>query len=198
MDKEIIINRVAEILKETPTSMEIVKKGGDRDARFHYLATHMVEKAIEKDALVLSENQMGIAIVFKNSENTPHFIKDTVENLKLVFNVTGFKNVSTILKNQKYVKSQRPKDQDYLYCWFWGISKEGRGAQTQVAKEMKDEFLRRAHKYNLPLFAETQTKRNTIVYQKFGFDLVHTWNRSDGKTMYFLKYDPTKHEDKYT
>ena len=63
---------------------------------------------------------------------------------------------------------------------------------------MKDEFLRRAHLYNLPLYAETQTRRNTIVYQKFGFDLFHTWNREDGKTMYFMKYDPTTQEDKFT
>ncbi|WP_121667512.1 hypothetical protein [Mesonia aquimarina] len=192
MNKEVIIDRVAEILKETPTSMEIVKKGGNRDARFHYLATHMVEKAIEKDALVLSENEMGIAILFRNSENQANFWKDTIENIKLVLNVTGFKNVSKILRNQKYVKNQRPKDQDYLYCWFWGIVKDSRGADTQVGKQMKDEFLSRADKYNLPLFAETQTRRNTIVYQKFGFELFHTWNRPDGKTMYFLKYDPKK------
>ncbi|TQD37755.1 hypothetical protein [Haloflavibacter putidus] len=196
MNKEVIIDRVAEILKETPTSMEIVKKGKNRDARFHYLAKYMVDKAIEKDALILSENQMGISIVIRNSRDKANFLKDTWEDLKLVWNVTGFKNIPKILKNQQYVKNQRPKDQDYLYCWFWGISKDNRGAGTQVAKEMKDEFLRLAHKYDIPLFAETQMRRNTIVYQKFGFDLFHTWNRDDGKTMYFLKYDPKKHPEK--
>lgn len=194
MDKEVIIGRVAEILKETPTAMDIVKKGGDRDARFKYLARHMVEKAIEKNALILSENEKGIAIVFRKSENKPHFFKDKIEDLKLVWNVTGFKNISKILKNQNYVKNQRPKDKDYLYCWFWGICKDVRGADLQVGKQMKDEFLRRADKYQLELYAETQTRRNTIVYRKFGFNLFHTWNRPDGKTMYFMKYSPKKVE----
>ncbi|PZW37932.1 hypothetical protein LX95_02724 [Mesonia algae] len=198
MNKEVIINRVAEILKETPASMQIVKKGGDRDARFKYLAQHMVEKAIDNDALILSSNKMGIAIVLRKSKSKTSFFKETFENIKLVLNVTGFKNVLTILKNQKYIKNQRPDNEDYLYCWFWGISKDARGADTQVGKEMKDEFLRRAHLYNLPLYAETQTRRNTIVYQKFGFNLFHTWNREDGKTMYFMKYDPTTQEDKFT
>ena len=178
--------------------MQIVKKGGDRDARFKYLAQHMVEKAIDNDALILSSNKMGIAIVLRKSKSKTSFFKETFENIKLVLNVTGFKNVLTILKNQKYIKNQRPDNEDYLYCWFWGISKDARGADTQVGKEMKDEFLRRAHLYNLPLYAETQTRRNTIVYQKFGFDLFHTWNREDGKTMYFMKYDPTTQEDKFT
>lgn len=192
LDKEVIIGRVAEILKETPTAMDIVKKGGNRDARFKYLARHMVEKGIDKNALILSENEKGIAIVFRRSENEPHFFKDTIENLKLVWNVTGFKNISKILKNQNYVKNQRPKDEDYLYCWFWGICEDVRGADLQVGKQMKDEFLRRADKYQLELYAETQTRRNTIVYRKFGFNLFHEWKRPDGKTMYFMKYSPKK------
>jgi len=190
LDKEVIIDRVAEILKETPASMQIVKKGGDRDKRFRYLAKHMVEKAIKYDALVLSENEMGIAVVFQNSKSKGSLLEEMIQDLKLVFNVTGFKNVRQILRNQKYIKEQRPKNEDYLYCWFWGISKEARGADTQVGKQMKDEFLKRAKDLNLPLYAETQTRRNTIVYQKFGFDLFHTWNRPDGKTMYFMKHLP--------
>ncbi|MBW2962583.1 hypothetical protein [Mesonia aestuariivivens] len=192
MDKEVIIRRVAEILKETPAAMQIVKKGGNRDRRFHYLAKHMVEKAIEKDALVLSENEMGIAIVFQNSKSKDSFLKEAIEDIKLVLNVTGFKNVSKILRNQNYIKGQRPKNEDYLYCWFWGISKEARGADTQVGKQMKDEFLKRSRDLNLALYAETQTRRNTIVYQKFGFELFHTWNRPDGNTMYFMKHLPEK------
>ncbi len=195
MDKNTIVERMAEILKETPTSMEIVKKDAKTEQRFKYLATYMIDKAIAKDALVLSENEMGIGIVIQNSKDKPNFFKDKWEDLKLVYHVTGFKNIPKILRNQKYVRQQRPADQDYLYCWFWGISKDNRGADTQVAKQMKDEFLRRAHKLNLPLFAETQMRRNTIVYQKFGFELFHTWNREDGKTMYFLKYDPKKHPE---
>lgn len=192
MDKEVIINHVADLLKETPSAEDIVKKGGNRDKRFKYLARHMVEKAIEKDALVLSENKMGIAILFRNSENKPNFWKDTMENIQLVRNVIGVKNISKILRNQKYIKNQRPKDSDYLYCWFWGIVKGSRGADTQIGKQMKDEFLRRADKYNIPLYAETRMKKNVLVYRRFGFDLFHTWNRPDGNTMWFLRYSPNK------
>lgn len=40
--------------------MDIVKKEGNRDERFRYLATHMVDKAIEKDALIVSEIGRGL------------------------------------------------------------------------------------------------------------------------------------------
>lgn len=192
MNKKKVIEQVAQILKETPSAEDIVKKGGDRDKRFRYLANHMVEKAIRKDALILSKNEEGIAILFRTNKKDSSFLNDIREELGLMWNVTGIKNALQILKNQKYVKAQRPSTGDYLYCWFWGIAPNSRGAGTQIAKEMKDEFLYRSNKWQLPLYAETRTKRNVIVYRKFGFDLFHTWNRPDGNTMWFLRYLPKK------
>lgn len=192
MNKEEIIGHVAEILKETPSAEDIVKKGGNRDKRFRYLATHMVEKAIKEDALILSENGKGIAILFRTNKKDGNFWNEIGNEIGLVLHVTGIKNALSILKNQKYIKAQRPQEGDYLYCWFWGIVPSHRGADTQVGKEMKDEFLRMSDENQLPLYAETRTKRNVIVYRKFGFELFHTWERPDGETMWFLRYLPKK------
>ena len=189
-EKEEIITKVTQLLKEIPSSMDIVKKGGDRHKRFEYLATHMVEKAIKKDALIISENRMGIAILFKTSKNDDNFLKDIWTQIKLVLNVTGVKNAYRIVKNQNYIKKQRPQKGEYLYCWFWGILAESRGADTQVGKEMKDEFYRQAKEYQIPLYAETRMRKNALVYQRFGFELFHEWEHPSGDTMYFLRYTP--------
>ena len=190
MDKEEIIEKVAILLKEIPTSLEIVKNDSKRDKRFHYLATHMVEKAIKKDALIISENGKGIAILFKTSKKEDNFWKNIPEQFGLLINVTGFKNALNILKTQKYIKQQRPQEGEYLYCWFWGIIADARGADTQVGKEMKDEFYRQAQEYKLPLYAETRMRQNSVVYQRFGFELFNKWAHPSGDTMYFLKYIP--------
>jgi len=177
-------------LKEIPTSLEVVKNDSKRDRRFHYLATHMVEKAIKKDALVISENGKGIAILFKTSKKDDNFWKNIPEQLGLLINVTGFKNALNILKTQKYIQQQRPQEGEYLYCWFWGILADARGADTQVGKEMKDEFYRQAQEYKLPLYAETRMRQNAVVYQRFGFELFNKWAHPSGDTMYFLRYIP--------
>jgi hypothetical protein len=189
-EKEEIITKVTSLLKEIPSSMDIVKKGGNRHKRFEYLATHMVEKAIEKDALIISENRMGIAILFKTSKKDDNFLKDIWSQFGLVLNVTGIKNAYRIVKNQNYIKKQRPQTGEYLYCWFWGILAESRGADTQVGKEMKDEFYRQAIEYQIPLYAETRMRKNALVYQRFGFELFHEWQHPSGDTMYFLRYNP--------
>ncbi len=190
VEKEEIITKVTSLLKEIPSSMDIVKKGGNRHKRFKYLATHMVEKAIEKDALIVSDNRMGIAILFKTSKKDDNFLKDIRSQIGLVLNVTGIKNAYRIVKNQNYIKKQRPQNGEYLYCWFWGILAESRGADTQVGKEMKDEFYRQAKEYQVPLYAETRMRKNALVYQRFGFELFHEWQHPSGDTMYFLRYNP--------
>ena len=193
--KQEVIDKVTQILKETPSSVDAVKKDSKQDQRFRYLANHMVEKAIKKDALVLSENGEGIAILFRTNSQDSSIWKDLWQQIGLVLNVTGVRKALKILKTQKYIKDQRPKEGDYLYCWFWGITKNFRGAETQVGREMKDEFFRIAHEQGLSLYAETRGRTNSIVYQRVGFDLFHTWeDHPSGETMYFLKYDPKKNE----
>ncbi|CAM4269158.1 hypothetical protein [Gillisia hiemivivida] len=190
MEREELIQNFAALLKEIPSSMELVKDDSKRDQRFLYLATHMVDKALKKDALIISENQKGFAILFKTSKNDDNFWQELPEQLGLVWNVTGITKALKILKTQKYIKSQRPQEGEYLYCWFWGILEGSRGADKQVGKEMKDEFYRQANLYNIPLYAETRMRQNSLVYQRFGFELFNTWEHPSGDTMYFLRYLP--------
>lgn len=191
MDIEAIIKNVAEVLKETPSALSTVKKGEGIDNRFYALAEYMVNKALKHDALLVSENGKGIAILFEHTAHNKKQFKDPIlEQIKLLFNVTGFKNALRILKNQKTVNSQRPEGEAYLYCWFWGIAKDSRGSETQVGKEMKDTLLRIADEKNLPLYAETRTRRNVIVYRRYGFEMFNEWQHPDGDKMWFLRYVP--------
>lgn len=191
MKKEEVIENVAFLLKEIPTSMEIVKNDSKRDQRFHYLATHMVEKAIEKDALIISENGRGIAILFRTNSKDGDFWKDTIRDLKLAIKVTGIKKGLKVLENQKYIKNQRPKEGDYLYCWFWGILPDSRGSDdSKTAYEMKNKFYAISKELQLPIYAESRNRRISLAYQRYGFNLFHEWNHPGGDKMYFLRYIP--------
>jgi len=195
LDKEEIINNVSILLQEVPTSMEIVKDDHKREKRFRYLAKHMVEKAIEKDALIVSEDNKGIAILFRINSKEKNFWKDLIMDLKLALNVTGIKKGLKALKTQAYVKSQRPKEGDYLYCWFWGILSDARGSDNKkTAYEMKNQFYATAKDLQLPIYAETRIKRISLAYRRYGFELFNEWDHPSGGKMYFLKYTPPSRE----
>lgn len=171
--------------------MDIVKDDHKREKRFRYLAKFMVEKAIEKDALIVSENGRGIAILFRTNSKDKNFWKDLRQDLKLAINVTGIKKGLNAMKNQKYVKDQRPAEGDYLYCWFWGILPDSRGSDdSKTAYEMKNKFYAIAEELKLPIYAESRNRRISLAYRRYGFELFHEWQHPSGDTMYFLKYTP--------
>lgn len=176
--------------------MEIVKDDSKREQRFHYLAKHMVDKAIEKDALIVSEDKKGVAILFKLNSKDKDFWKDLITDLKLAINVTGIKKGLKAMKVQNYVKSQRPKEGDYLYCWFWGILSDARGSDdAKTAYDMKNQFYAISKDLQIPIYAETRIRRISIAYQRYGFKLFNEWDHPSGDKMYFLRYDPPAKEE---
>jgi hypothetical protein len=191
LNKQEIIKNVSTLLQEIPTSMEIVKDDAKKEKRFNYLATYMVEKAIEKDALIVSPDGKGIAILFRTNSKDKNFWKDTIMDIKLALNVTGIKKGLKAMKTQSYVKSQRPKEGDYLYCWFWGIISDARGSDdAKTAYEMKNKFYAIAKDLQLPIYAETRIRRISLAYRRYGFEQFHEWDHPSGDKMYFLKYSP--------
>lgn len=196
MNKQKIIENVAVLLEEIPSSMEIVRDGKNKKQRFRYLAEHMVEKAIEKDALIVSDDLKGIAILFKTNGQDKSFWKDLVQDLTLAVKVTGIKNGLKILKTQKYIKDQRPKTGDYLYCWFWGILQDARGSdEAKIAYDMKNQFFEKAKELQLPIYAETRIRRISLAYRRYGFETFHEWQHPSGDIMYFMRYQPPKKDE---
>ncbi|MGO2103227.1 MAG: hypothetical protein ACTH3E_09305 [Psychroflexus halocasei] len=194
MNKERIISNVAKLLQEIPTSMDIVKDDHKKEQRFQYLARHMVEKAIKRDALLTCDDDSGIAIFFKEDGTSEGFWYEMINDIKLALNVTGIKKGLKALKNQKFIRKQRPNEGAYLYCWFWGVLQDSRGlTDKKTPYKMKDQMFDIAKKEQLPIYAETRLRRVSVAYRRYGFELLKEWEHPSGDTMYFLKYDPAKH-----
>lgn len=195
-DKEQIIKNVAKLLQEVPSSLEVVKNDAKKEQRFNYLAKHMVEKAIREDALIVSEDLKGIAILFKIDGSQKNFWQELVDDVKLAFYVTGIRKGLKALKTQNVVRKQRPNQGTYLYCWFWGILADARGVTDKMtAFRMKDEFYERAYQLQIPIYAETRIRRVALAYQRYGFKKLKDWQHPSGDTMVFMRYDPPKKQD---
>ena len=192
-DKEKIINNVAQLLQEVPSSLEVVKNDEKKEQRFRYLAKHMVEKAIRENALIVSDDLKGIAILFKIDGSQNNFWLELWEDLKLAYHVTGLRKGLKALQTQKVVRKQRPNEGTYLYCWFWGILADARGVTDKMtAFKMKDEFYEQAYQLQIPIYAETRIRRVALAYQRYGFKKLKEWQHPSGDTMVFMRYDPPK------
>jgi len=192
LNKEKIISNLASLLKETPSSLEVIKDDKRKDKRFRSLAEHMINKAIKRDALLVSDDLTGIAILFEeNTGQKESFWSEIKADLNLALHVTGLTKGLKALKTQDYVKNQRPKEEPHLYCWFWGIMPESRGTGgKRIPYTMKDEIFRMSKEKNLPVYAETRLRKVMIAYVRYGFKIFNEWQHPNGGTMWFMRYDP--------
>ena len=67
MDKEKLISNMSFLLQEVPSSLELVKDDRKTEKRFRYLAEYMIDRAIKRNALIVSEDYTGIAILFEEN-----------------------------------------------------------------------------------------------------------------------------------
>ncbi len=187
------IKIIAEAFKVIPAGDQIVKQDTKREKRYLRLATYVYNNAVKKNGLRLSSNKEGVAIAYvidpKKDDKKTFF--DYINDLKFAFGVSGIKNALAIVKRQKYIKTQRPKDKKYMYWEFTGVNPNYKGMDKASfsAGELRDEVYSFVHDNNLDIYTETAIKKNMIVYRRYGFDIYHEWEMPDGKTMWFLRYD---------
>lgn len=197
MNKEKLIENVAILLRETPSSSDIIINDRKVNKRYLYLAKYMIEKGIRKNALMYSEDFGSIAIVFHKKPNEKeNNIFNLWEDLKLAFYATGISKGLKALKIQKELKSKYPIHEEHLYCWFLGVVSNERGlTDKKLAYKMKDKILAVSNQKQLPLIAETRTKRNAMAYMRYGFKITEKWNHPNGGHMYFMRYEPLCHSN---
>lgn len=59
----------------------------------------------------------------------------------------GISKVPKLIRKENYIKAQRPKE-DYLYFWFLGVKRQGRG--QGAVREIKDAVFEMAHSPKKP------------------------------------------------
>ncbi len=192
------INIIAEAFKVIPAGDQLVKQDSKRDIRYKKLATYVYHNAIKKNGLHLSSNKEGVAVAYvidpKNNKKT---FSDFIHDLKFAFGVSGIKKALAIAKRQKYIQSQRPKNEPYMYWEFSGVNPnyQGMDSATFSMAELRDKIYADTHEKNIPMYSETSIRKNMIVYRRYGFDIYHEWTMPDGSTMWFLKYDTLNKEN---
>ena len=92
------------------------------------------------------------------------------------------------MKREAYIKKLRHKSGNFLYFWFLGVQKEGINKGAVV--ELKEAIYKEAANQKLPIFLETSVPKNQRVYQRFGFEIYHTWdNKEEGIKIWCMRKD---------
>ncbi|NNC86314.1 MAG: hypothetical protein HKO56_04915 [Bacteroidia bacterium] len=186
-DKEKAANIIAETFAANAGVNWMLSKKGNKTKAIKRLADYAFIKAWLRDGAFLSVNEQGVALCYKY--NTQVFsLKEMYYQLRFALRSIPLQKLPSVLKREAYRKGMRPKDGNYYYYWFLGVSKSGSGAAFELDSGIKQ----LAKKEGLPIYLETTSEKNKIVYERMGYKLYHYWEEKSKKIKFwFLKLEQT-------
>ncbi len=174
---------VIDAFSQNPSVTDVVKQDSRKAHRTRKLAEYSFHFGERRAANYLSKDGNGIVISYV--EDMRRSFADHWADLKLIFEVSGFRRARYLLKKEAYRKKVRQKEPFY-YVWFLGVDSAHRGGET--IKELKRRVFDEADRLQLPILLETTIERNKSVYEYFGFQVYHIHQfHEDMPPTYFMK-----------
>lgn len=179
-NKTLSVQIITEAFDTNPSVNIVIGDKGNRKKKISRLADYAFVKSLNRDGAYLSDNKKGTALCFRSNTGSSDF-KEFMFELRFAFSIP-IKKVFQTLKREGYIKKHRYQG-DHLYFWFLAVEKDG----GKAVFEMKDYLFDLSEKEELPILLETSVERNKVIYERYGFNVYHTWPDSgNGKTLWFM------------
>lgn len=183
-DKIEAVRIITNTFDQNPSVNIVIGSGGNRRKKIGKLGNYAFIKAMNRQGAYLSSNRQGAALCFLSDAKGGNFAEFWAE-LRFALVIPPRKVIQT-LKRESYIKKNRFEGK-HLYFWFLGVEKGG----GQAVFELKEHLFELSKKENLPILLETSVDRNREVYERYGFEVYHTWEDSGGgKALWFMMRKP--------
>ncbi len=152
--------------------------------QLHYFLQRFIDAGKEKNAVFLSDDEQGVAIIFpvKYLEKWKPII-----TWRDALNLFSFYRLPKIWNFQRKTKAFLPKE-DHLCFQFLGVGNHRNGIRT--AADLKDACFDLSEAMHLPIYAQTSNVRTKILYERYGFKCYGELKFPNSSSfMYFLKRD---------
>ena len=187
-DEKYAVDIITQAFDTNPSVNWVVKNDTRRRKRIRALARYSFRNALRNNGAYFSSAKNGIALCYQINHNK-FSLAEYWNQLILVITAIGPGRIGKVLKRESYIDTIRPKNEDYLYFWFYGVKPGNHNSGD--ASELKDDIFRIADEKQLPIYLETSVEKNMRVYSRYGFELYHTWNVEDrGIKLYFMRRMP--------
>lgn len=160
----------------------VVKQDYKRLIRMHALMEYLFEVAFRFGEVFISDNQQS-CILLKYAHKEKISLKTIGLELKLLFKCISIERVFKVLRRQRIIKRNYPKE-DHIQPMIFGVKVEskGNGSAARLMLEVKNHF----KDNKLPVVVDAASKQNAKMYQKIGFKYFKK-DESLGFPIYYLR-----------
>lgn len=183
-DKKEAVQIITNTFDQNPSVNIVIGSSGNRRKKIGRLGNYAFIKAFNRNGAYLSSNRKGAALCFESEAKGTNFAEFWAE-FPFAISIPPKKVIQT-LKRESYIKKHRFEGK-HLYFWFLGVEKDG----GQAVFELKEHLFELSKQKQLPILLETSVERNRSVYERYGFEVYHTWKDSGGgKALWFMMRKP--------
>lgn len=121
-DRDLVVDILSAAFDENRSVHYIIPQDKFRQKRIRALMDYSFEICFSAGEVFLSDDEKGCALISFPDRKKISF-KSIAADVKLIFNGTGFGNISKVLRREKAISSHYP-DSPIYYLWFIGVSPE--------------------------------------------------------------------------
>lgn len=150
--------------------------------QLHFFLQRFIDVGKQKNAVFLSDDEQGVAIIFPVRENEKCFNAISFKDALRLFPLHRLPKIWNFHRKTKFFSPR----EDHLYFQFLGVGQHRNGIQT--AADLKEACFDLSEAMHLPIYAQTSNVRTKVLYERYGFQCYGVLafpNSTDN--MYFLK-----------
>jgi hypothetical protein len=184
-DKKTVLRILENSFLDNPTLLFLIRNPERRQFYIRRIAEYAFDFAIRRNGVYLSDSGLGVAICFQY-DFMKRDLLDYWNMFKMVVSAFRIRRLISIFRHTKTVERFRPENGDYLYFWFFGVAPDE--TPRVSARELSLQIMEMAERNKKDIYAETTLLKNRRVYERFGFEVYHSWfNPENGIQVWFMR-----------
>jgi hypothetical protein len=184
-DRNKVIDIIAATFEDNPGSVWLFRREADPKKAIRCLARFVFIKSYNRKGAYISSNGKGMALCYRFNRKS-YSLLELWCKIRFALLYADLKRLKEIRRREEYRENIRPPDGEYLYWWFFGVTKDGGKAGFEIAREI----IEVSRNNKLPIYLETAMERNMKVYSRYGYEVYHYWEEPDKDIQFwFMKKD---------
>ena len=165
--KSLIVDILSKSFGDNKSINYLVKQDSKRKKRIEGLMQYCFDICLVKGQIFISDDENACALIL-HPERKIGTIKEMLLELKLAINCIGLSRSYKVLKREKLIKQNQPKEPFY-YLWFIGVAPEAQG--KGIGSALIEEVFIKYNEETRPFYLETSVVKNLSWYEKYGFKI---------------------------
>ncbi len=166
--KSLVIDILSKSFDDNQSINYIVKQDSKRKKRIEGLMGYCFEICMAKGQIFMSDDDKACALIL-HPEKKMGAIKEMLLELKLAIDSIGVTRSFKVLKREKLIKQNHPKEPFY-YLWFVGVTPDEQG--NGIGSSLIEKVFQKYDEETRPFYLETSAVKNLSWYKKYGFKII--------------------------